>query len=395
MKKSVILSAVRTPFGKLGGALSSLSSIDLGAEVIKESIQKSGVSQDDIDYVVMGQVLQAGVGQIPSRQASIKAGLDWTVSSETINRVCASSLRAVTLANQMIKAGDRDIVVAGGMESMSNAPFASKDMRFGNRMFHSQMLDLMVHDGLWDPFYDQHMAANGGYGANKYEVTREEQDKWAVRSQELANKAIENGHLDEEIIPVMVPQRKGDPVTVDKDEAPRPSTSLEGLSKLPGLFDEGNTVTAGNAPGVNDGASALVVASEEKAAELNLKPLATIIDHAEVSVETRLIASSPGHAIEELLKKTNLTVDDIDLFEINEAFAAVTLVTQKMLDIPSEKINVNGGAIAYGHPIGATGGRIFATLIHEMRRRKLRYGIAAICSGGAQGDAVLIECHYD
>lgn len=395
MKKSVILSAVRTPFGKLGGALSPLSSVDLGAEAIKGAISKSGISQDDIDYVVMGQVLQAGVGQIPSRQATVKAGLDWTISSETINRVCASSLRAVTMANQMIKAGDRDLVIAGGMESMSNAPFGAKDMRFGHRMFHSQLLDLMVHDGLWDPFYGQHMAENGGYGAKKYEVTREEQDKWSLRSQQLATKAMENGYLDEEIVPVVVPQRKGDSVTVDTDESPRPNTTIEGLNKLPGLFYEENTVTARNAPGVNDGASALVVASEEKAQELGIKRLATIINHAEVSVETRLIASAPGHAIEELLDKSELTIHDIDLFEINEALAAVTLVTQKMLDIPSEKINVNGGAIAYGHPIGATGGRILGTLIHEMRRRKLRYGIAAICSGGAQGDAVLIECNYD
>lgn len=367
----------------------------MGAEAIKEAINKSGVGQEEIDYVIMGQVLQAGVGQIPSRQATIKAGLDWSVGSETINRVCASSLRAVTMANQMIKIGDRDIIVAGGMESMSNAPFASKDMRFGHRMFHSQMLDLMVHDRLWDPFYGQHMAVNGGYGADKYEVTREQQDKWALRSQELASKAIENGYLDEEIVPVIVPQRRGDSVTVDKDEPPRPSTTMEDLSQLPGLFIEENTVTAGNAPGVNDGASAVVVASEEKAKELGIKPLATIVDHAEVSVETRLIANAPGHAIEALLEKAELTIEDIDLFEINEAFAAVTLVTQKMLNIPSEKINVNGGAIAYGHPIGATGGRILTTLVHEMRRRQLRYGIAAICSGGAQGDAVLIECQYD
>src|SRR5699024_8848559 len=255
--------------------------------------------------------------------------------------------------------------------------------------------DLMVHDGLWDPFYGQHMAVNGGYGADKYEVTREQQDKWALRSQELASKAIENGYLDEEIVTVIVPQRRGDSVTVDKDEPLRPSTTMEDLSQLPGLFIEGNTVTAGNAPGVNDGASAVVVASEEKAKELGIKPLATIVDHAEVSVETRLIANAPGHAIEALLEKAELTIEDIDLFEINEAFAAITLVTQKMLNIPSEKINVNGGAIAYGHPIGATGGRILTTLVHEMRRRQLRYGIAAICSGGAQGDAILVECQYE
>ena len=394
MTKSVILSATRTPFGKLGGVFKDIPAVDLGAEAMKAAIQKSGVNEEDIEYVLMGQVLQAGAGQIPSRQASIKAGLDWSVGSETVNKVCASSLRAVTLADQMIRSGDNDVVLAGGMESMSNAPYASKNMRFGARMFHTEFLDLMVHDGLWDAYYDQHMAVNGGYGADKYGISRQAQDEWALRRQKLAAKAMEEGVLEEEIVPITVPQRKGDSLVIDSDEAPRPQSTLEGLQKLPGLFKEGNTVTAGNAPGTNDGASALVLASEEKAKELGVQPLAKIIDHKEVGVETRLIASAPGHAIEQLLEKNNLTVDDIDLFEINEAFAAVTLVTQKMLDIPAEKINVNGGAIAFGHPIGATGGRILATLIHEMRRKKLKYGIAAICSGAAQGDAILIECEY-
>lgn len=394
MTKSVILSAVRTPFGKFGGAFKTIPAVDLGAEVMKAAVEKSGVSKEDIDYVVMGQVLQAGAGQIPSRQASIKAGLDWSICSETINKVCASSLRAVTLADQMVRSGDKDIVLAGGMESMSNAPFASKDMRWGNRMFNTQMIDLMVNDGLWDAYYDQHMAVNGGYGADKFEISRQAQDEWALRSQQLAAKAIESGVLEEEIVSIEVPQRRGDALVISKDEAPRPNTTIEDLQRLKGLFVEGNTVTAGNAPGTNDGASAVMVASEEKAKELGIKPLATILGHAECGVETRLIASAPGHAIEKVLKENDLTVDDIDLFEINEAFAAVTLVTQKMLDIPSEKINVNGGAIAFGHPIGATGGRIIATLVHEMRRRKAKYGIAAICSGAAQGDAVLIRCDY-
>lgn len=394
MTKSVILSAVRTPFGKFGGAFKTIPAVDLGAEVMKAAVEKSGVSKEDIDYVVMGQVLQAGAGQIPSRQASIKAGLDWSICSETINKVCASSLRAVTLADQMVRSGDKDIVLAGGMESMSNAPFASKDMRWGNRMFNTQMIDLMVNDGLWDAYYDQHMAVNGGYGADKFEISREAQDEWALRSQQLAAKAIESGILEEEIVSIEVPQRRGDALVISKDEAPRPNTTIEDLQRLKGLFVEGNTVTAGNAPGTNDGASAVMVASEEKAKELGIKPLATILGHAECGVETRLIASAPGHAIEKVLKENDLTVDDIDLFEINEAFAAVTLVTQKMLDIPSEKINVNGGAIAFGHPIGATGGRIIATLVHEMRRRKAKYGIAAICSGAAQGDAILIRCDY-
>ncbi|MGY3747987.1 acetyl-CoA C-acetyltransferase [Vagococcus salmoninarum] len=395
MTKSVILSAVRTPFTKFGGVFKDIPAVDLGAEAMKAAVTKSGLSSEDIQYVVMGQVLQAGVGQIPSRQASIKAGLDWSIGSETINKVCASSLRAVTLADQMIRSGDSDIVLAGGMESMSNAPFASKNLRWGNRMFNTEMVDLMVHDGLWDAYYNQHMAVNGGYGADKYDISREAQDEWALRSQQLASQAIEAGRLVEEIVPIEVPQRRGEPLVIDTDEAPRPKTTLADLERLKGLFTEGNTITAGNAPGTNDGASALVVASEDRAKELGVKPLATILGHAECGVETRLIASAPGHAITKVLADNNLTVADIDLFEINEAFAAVTLVTQKMLDLPSEKINVNGGAIAFGHPIGASGGRIIGTLIHEMRRRKLTYGIATICSGAAQGDAILIRCDYD
>ena len=393
-KKSVILSAVRTPFAKFGGVFKDVSSVDLGAVAMKGAIDKSGLSTDDIDYVLFGQVLQAAVGQIPSRQASIKAGLDWKVGSETINKVCASSFIAVTLADMMIRSGKKEVILAGGMESMSNAPFALKDMRWGHRMFHGQTLDLMVHDGLWDAFYNQHMAVNGGYGAKKYDISRESQDEWAYMSQMRAIEAVKSGRLDEEIVPVEIPQRKGDTLVVTQDETPRPDTTIEKLSKLPGLFVEGNTVTAGNAPATNDGASALIVASEDKARELGVTPLATILDHEAVALETRLIASAPGQAIDNLLKRHHLTVDDIDLFEINEAFAAVTLVSQKMLQIPTEKINVNGGAIAFGHPIGASGGRIIATLIHEMRRRKLTYGIAAICSGGAQGDAILIKCDY-
>ncbi len=394
MKESVILSAVRTPFAKFGGVFKDLTSIDLGSEAMKAAIEQSNVNKEDFDYVVFGQVLQAGVGQIPSRQASIKAGLDWSVGSETINKVCASSFRAVTMADQMIRSGDKDVILTGGMESMSNAPFASKNMRWGHRMFNTEFIDLMVHDGLWDAYYNQHMAVNGGYGADKYGISREAQDEWAYQSQMRAAEAQSAGRLDEEIIPVIVPQRRGEPLIVDKDETLRPDTTLEKLQKLKGLFVEGNTVTAGNAPATNDGASALVIASADKAKELGVSPLATIIDHEEVGVETRLIASAPGHAIQNILERNNLTVDDIDLFEINEAFAAVTLVSQKICNIPSEKINVNGGAIAFGHPIGATGGRIIQTLIYEMRRRKAKYGIAAICSGAAQGDAILIRCDY-
>lgn len=395
MRESVILSGVRTPFGKFGGAFRDVPAVDLGAKVMQAAIKAASIREDQVDYVVFGQVLQAGVGQIPSRQASIKAGLDWSVGSETINKVCASSFRAVTLADQMIRSGDVELVLAGGMESMSNAPFASKEMRWGQRMFNGQMLDLMVHDGLWDAYYQHHMAVNGGYGAEQYQISRQDQDRWAYSSQMKAKEAQDSGRIQEEIVPVEVKDSRGKVSLVQQDESLRPQTTLESLAKLPGLFHEGNTVTAGNAPGTNDGASALVIASRDKAEQLGLQPLATIIGHHSVGLETRLIAAAPGQAIKELLEKHQLKVEDIDLFEINEAFAAVTLVTQKMLNIPDEKINVNGGAIAYGHPIGASGGRIIATLVHELRRRKAKYGVAAICSGAAQGDAILVRCDYE
>lgn len=395
MKETVILSGVRTPFGKFGGSLKNISSTDLGAIVIKEAVNRSGVLKDDIDYVLMGQVLQAGVGQIPSRQASIKAGLDWNIPSDTINKVCASSFRAVTLADQMIRSGNADVVVAGGMESMSNAPYLLRDYRFGKRMFNGKVEDAMIVDGLWDAFYDQHMVVNGGYGADKYNISRESQDEWAVRSQQRATIAIESGVMSEEIVPVEIESKKSnETIIIETDEGPRKDTTYEKISKMKGLFVEGNTITAANAPSTNDGASALLIASRKKAEELNAKVLATIVDHTAVAIESRLIASAPGHAINELLKRNNLTSDDIDLFEINEAFAAVTLVSQQMVGIDEEKINVNGGAIAYGHPIGASGGRIITTLVHEMRRRKAKYGVAAICSGAAQGDAILIRCDY-
>lgn len=390
-RQTVILGYARTPFGKFGGALRPLEAVELGGVAIRGAIDRAGIKDSDIDYVLMGNVLQAGEGQIPSRQASRHAGLDWEIPSQTINKVCASSFTAVTLADMMIRAGNIDLAVAGGMESMSNAPFASKDMRWGHRMFNAEFKDLMVTDGLWDPWYDQHMGSSAGKTAIQYQIPRKDQDRWAALSQQRAQDAIANGRLDDDIVPVEVPQKKGEALIIDKDEQPRQGVTEESLGKLPGLFFEENTVTAGNAPATNDGASALVVASRKKAEELGIKPLATIIDTAWVSKDSPYIVDVPGESIQKLLENNNLTVDDIDLFEVNEAFAAVVNRTQQIVPIPDEKLNVNGGAIAFGHPIGATGGRIIMQLVSAMRQKGAKLGIAAICSGGAQGDAVLIK----
>ena len=393
MAETVIVSAARTPIGKFGGALKDLSATELGSIAIKETVNRAGVSGNDIDLVIMGQVLQAGCGQIPSRQATLKAGLPKEVPSETINKVCASSFRAVTLADQIIRAGDAEVIVAGGMESMSNAPYASLNHRWGQRMFNSNMIDLMVHDGLWCAVYDRHMAVHGGVVAKEYGVSREEQDAWALRSQTLASQAITKGLLKEEIVPVVIRGKKGD-VIVDTDESPRAETTIESLAKLPALFSKDNTVTAGNAPGTNDAGSAMMLMSKTRAEAMQVKPLATIIGHAMVAEDAAYIASAPGNAINKLLKKAKLTIEDIDLIEVNEAFAAVALVSGKIVGWDWEIVNVNGGAIAYGHPIGASGARVIMTLVYEMRRRGLKYGIAAICSGAAQGDAILVRCDY-
>ncbi len=390
MRETVIVSAARTPFGKLGGALKPLTAVQLGGIVIQEAVRRAGISGDQVENVIMGQVLQGGCGQIPSRQATRLAGLPWEVPSETINKVCASGLRAVTLGDQIIRAGDADIIVAGGMESMSNAPYFVH-ARWGLRMGDTGFVDLMVHDGLWCAFYNRHMAIHGGEVAREYGVSREEQDEWALRSHQRAIAAIDGGRLKDEIVPVTIPQKKGESIVVDTDEAPRRDTSLEALRRLPPVFDPNNTVTAGNAPGVNDGAGALVLMSREKARELGVKPLATILGHASVSQDARYIATVPGLSINKLLARKGLTVDAIDLFEVNEAFAAVVLVSTKIANLPQDKINVNGGAVAFGHPIGASGARILMTLIYELRRRGGGLGVAAICSGAAQGDAVLVR----
>lgn len=391
MQKTVILSGVRTPFGKSGGALSSLTASDLGGIVIKEALKRAEISGEQVNEVVMGNVLQGGQGQIPSRQAARKSGLPWEVKTETINKVCASGMRSVTLADQLIRTGDEEVIVAGGMESMSNAPYFLPKVRWGLRMGDSSLIDLMVYDGLTCSFTGVHMGVYGNIIAEEMKISREEQDEWALRSHRLALAAIEAGTFAEEIVPVEVPQRKGDPVVVSEDESPRKNTSLEILAKLPSAFGAGGTITAGNAPGVNDGAAALVLMSEERAKREGKAPEAYILGHAAVSDEAQNFPKTPSMAIEKLLEKTGKKLSDIDLFEINEAFAAVVLTSTRLAEIEPEKINVNGGAVALGHPIGASGARIIITLMNELKRRGGGIGIAAICSGGGQGDAIMIE----
>ncbi|MBM7867729.1 acetyl-CoA C-acetyltransferase [Heliobacterium gestii] len=390
MREVVVVSAVRTPFGKFGGALSSLKSVEVGAAAIEGSLRQCGLEPESVEYVTMGQVLQGGAGQIPSRQAARLAGIPWETPSLTVNKVCASGMISVALTARMIAAGEIDTAVAGGMESMSQAPYYLPSARWGQRMFNFEAVDLMVHDGLWCPFYDRHMALHGSELAGQYGVSREDQDEWALRSQQRAADAIAGGRIAEEIVPVTVPQKKGAPVVVDRDEQPRPTTR-EGLAKLPPIFDPNGSVTAGNAPSVNDGAGALVLMSREKAEALGLRPLATLLGHTEVALEARDLASAPGHAINRLLAKTGKKLTDMDLFEVNEAFAAVVLISQKIAAYDLDKVNVNGGAVAFGHPIGASGARIVATLIHGLRRRGGGTGIAAICSGAAQGDALMLR----
>lgn len=395
MRKSVIVAGARTPFGKFGGALTPLTAVNLGAAAIKAALERAELDGADVDEVIMGTVLQGGQGQIPSRQAAVEAGIPWEVKTETINKVCASGLRSVTLADQLIRLGEENIIVAGGMESMSNAPYFLPDARWGNRMGDKTVKDLMIHDGLTCTFTGNHMGSYGNDTAASFKVSRERQDEWAARSQQLAVNAIESGKFADEIVPVEIPVRKGEPIVVSEDETPRKGTTVEKLAALRPAFDKDGTITAGNAPGVNDGASAVVVMSDEKAKELNKKPLATILGHAEVAVEAKNFPQTPGLVINRLLEKTGVSQEEIDLYEINEAFAVVALASGQIADIDEEKINVNGGAVALGHPIGASGNRIILTLIHELKRRGGGKGIAAICSGGGQGDAVLIEVPAD
>ena len=391
MNKVVILDGARTPFGKFGGALAGLQASDLGSIAIKAALEKANVTPSDVGEVIIGTVLQAGQGQIPSRQAASKAGIPWNVKTETINKVCASGMRSITLGSQIIRLGDEEVIVAGGMESMSNTPYYLPQGRFGLRMGDARVVDGMIFDGLscsFDP-KNPHMGTYGNATADEFNVTREQQDAWAERSHRLAAASVNK--FAQEIVPVEIPQRKGEPVVVDKDESIRPSTTLETLANLRPAFGKEGTITAGNAPGVNDGACAVVLMSEERAQKEGRQPLATILGHAEIGVAPKDFPQTPGLVINELLKKTGKTLDDIDLVEINEAFAAVALVSNQIAGLTEEKVNVNGGAVALGHPIGASGARIILTLAYELRRRGGGIGIAAICSGGGQGDAVMIE----
>jgi acetyl-CoA C-acetyltransferase len=380
--RSVIVSAVRTPFGKLGGGLAHHEATELGSIAIRAALERIGLEPDEVEYVIMGQVLQGGAGQAPARQASIGAGLPIEVGSDTVNKVCASSIRAVEMADQMIRAGDHEVIVAGGMESMTNAPYALKKARFGYRLGDGTLIDLMTHDGLVSTFDRRHMVEQASFVSRELDIAREDQDRWALRSHERAIQAIDEGRFREEIVPV------GELTT---DEGPRRDTSYERLSRLKPVFDPEGSTTAGNAPSVNDGAGALVVTSEEFARKRGLEPLATIVGQAYVAGEFAYLARMPATAGKQALAKAGKKIGDVERVELNEAFASVVLNSAKMLDVDPELVNVNGGAIALGHPIGASGARILGTMIYELRRNGGGLGLAAICSGGGQGDALLIE----
>src|SRR2546426_2759100 len=390
MPKTVILGSARTPFGKLGGALSSLDATDLGGHAISSALERAEVAPEQVQHVSYGQVLQAGQGQIPSRQAQVKAGIPKEVSSETINKVCASGLRASVLLDQAIRAGDVEVGVGGGMESMSSAPYLLPQARFGYRMGDAKMLDAMVHDGLTNPFSGKQMFVEATEVGDELELTRADLDRWALRSHERALLATDEGRMSEEIVPVTVKARKGEQ-RVEIDEGPRRDTSLEKLAALPGLVGKDGSHTAGNSPGVNDGGGALVLASDEWAAAHGKAALAEIIAHAQSANDFAYLATTPATAARKALERAGLQPQDIDVWEINEAFASVTLNSIRMLGIEEDRVNVNGGAVALGHPIGASGARILGSLVFELRRRGGGLGCAAICSGGGQGDAVILK----
>ncbi|WP_209123394.1 acetyl-CoA C-acetyltransferase [Alkalihalobacillus sp. BA299] len=391
MSTTVIVAGARTPFGKFGGDLASLKASQLGGIAIKGALRRANVDPSEVEELIMGNVLQGGQGQIPSRQAGHYAGLPWDVQTETINKVCASGMRSVTMADQIIRVGDAEVIVAGGMESMSNAPYFIPNARWGMRMGDSKVVDMMVHDGLTCSFNQVHMGTYGNAVAEELGLTREDQDAWACRSHERALASIAEGKFAEEIVSVEVPQRKGDPIVVSQDEAPRAETTVEGLSNLKPVFGKDGSITAGNAPGVNDGAAALVLMSEERAKKEGKQVLAKIIGHTALAIEAKDFPKTPGLVINKLLEKTGKTLAEIDLFEVNEAFAAVALASGQLASLDPEKVNVNGGAVALGHPIGASGTRIILTLAYELKRRGGGIGIASICSGGGQGDAIMIE----
>jgi len=390
MPTTVILATARTPIGKLGGGLATLDATELGGLAIRAALERADVAAEDVQHVIMGQVLQAGQGQIPSRQAQIKAGIPKEVSSETINKVCASGMRAVGILDAQIRVGDIDIGVGGGMESMSGAPYLLPNARFGFRMGDVKALDAMVHDGLTNPFSGRQMFDEATEVGDALEISRPDLDRWALRSHELAIEATDAGRLPEEIVAVTVRGRKGDTV-VEVDEAPRRGSTLEALARLPGLAGRDGSHTAGNSPGVNDGGGALVVSSAAWAASNGKQVLAEIVAQASVADDFALLARVPATAAMKALEKAGLTADEIDLWEINEAFASVALHSIRLLGIDEDAVNVNGGAVALGHPIGASGARIIGTLVHELRRRGGGLGCAAICSGGGQGDAIVLR----
>ncbi len=390
MSQTVILGTARTPFAKMGGALASKGATELGGEAITAALERADVSPDQVQQVIYGQVLQAGQGQIPSRQAQIEGGIPKEVPSETINKVCASGMRAIGLADQAVRAGDLEVGVTGGMESMSNAPYLLPGARFGFRMGDVTAVDAMTHDGLTNPFTNKQMINEASEVGNELEITRPDLDRWAVRSHQLAAKATEEGRLADEIVSVTVKSRKAETV-VETDEAIRPDTSIETLAKLKAIGDDDATHTAGNSPGVNDGAAAVVVASSDWAEANGKAPLATVLAYGAVADDFPYLAKTPALAAQQALDKIGKSAEEIDLWEINEAFASVALNSVRMLGIDEDKVNVNGGAIALGHPIGASGARIVGALIHELRRRGGGLGCAAICSGGGQGDAIIIE----
>jgi acetyl-CoA C-acetyltransferase len=390
MKEVVIVSAVRTAIGKFGGGLKDVPAVELGALVIREALNRANIDTKLVDEVIMGNVLQAGLGQNPARQALIKAGIPEDVSGFTINKVCGSGLRAVSLAAQMIKAGDSDVVVAGGMENMSMAPYVLATGRWGQRMGDGQITDEMIKDGLWDAFNNYHMGITAENIAEKWRLTREEQDVFSAASQKKAEVAIKEGRFKEEIVPVVIKTRKGETV-FDTDEFPRFGATVESLGALKPAFKKGGTVTAGNASGINDGAAALVIMSAEKAEELGIKPLAKITSYGSKGLDPAIMGYGPFHATKKALEKANLSIEDIDLIEANEAFAAQSLAVAKDLKFDMNKVNVNGGAIALGHPIGCSGARILTTLLYEMKKRDVKRGLATLCIGGGMGTALIIE----
>lgn len=392
VKESVIISAVRTPTGKFQGSLKDFSATELGAMVVREAVRRAGVSPEDVDEVIMGCVIQAGVGQNPARQAALNGGIPFGVSAVTINKVCGSGLKAVMMADQAVKLGDAEVVVAGGMESMSNAPYLLPKAREGYRMGNATLVDSMIHDGLWCAFENYHMGNTGEVVAERYGVTRAEQDEYALNSHRKAAAAIKAGKFKDEILAIEIPQRKGDPVVFDTDETVREDTSMEALGKLrPAFRKEGGTVTAGNAPGVNDGASALVVTSLERARSLGAEPLARIAAQATSGIQPELVMMAPVEAIRRVVRKAGWSLNEVDLIELNEAFSVQAVAIMRELELDASKVNVNGGAVALGHAIGQSGSRILTTMLYEMKRRDARRGIAALCLGGGNAVAMAVE----